>query len=800
MTGQKDNPDDLIAELTKLMAADSRTAAGEARPSAAPAPEVRILGQQGIRIPGVAAPVSSSPAAASPGPGKFDFAPSPKSAAPAPEPRADWQERLGIKSKPEPDPLASFDLPPAAHSSSTSTWRPAIAPGEADPRPTPAASSFNFDFGFNRERPAPQQRPAAPAARPEPAAAVAPIPVRPAAQPSAPAPDPIAELIAAELGTQMQTASQPASFVTQPVPAAPPQAVPPPPPPAMDFTPPAPAVAPQPAPAPEPAPVRQANPAPRPVAENDRFSTAPVFGLGNKITGEVPAPRVELDPMDEIENLIGEAVRVELNMPQPQPRAYESQPSARAPQPQPTPTVPPLGTQFAPRRTTSLREPEFGNSADEAILAAAAAGGSEVGRIDSPFGDERPARQGRQKQKQQPKPSRRERVDADDRPSGGAFRQLIVPAIAGTILLAGGFGLYWALGMSHNGGKAPVLTADATPAKTIPPKPADAAPHSVVMDELGGTAPAATTETLVSRDQTAGDSATQVAASAAPPATDAAGDTGLANRKVRTVTVRPDGSIVSSDDSVAGSSQLPVSRPNVPTVPGAAAANVDATAPAGFATTTTPNAAAGQPGGTTVVANADGTAAGTAPAADASVGTPDPNAPVPLPPPDRAGQTTQVADAPADTTTTASAATPTSRPTSPVNAVIKTNNPTGAKPVDLIGDLASGSDQTAPAAEPATTRPAAPAQQVAAAEPGGAAGGHVQLSSQTSQAGAEASANALLRKFGSLWGGSKPQVVKADLGAKGIYYRVMVLTATAADAATLCSSIKSSGGDCLANR
>ena len=54
--------------------------------------------------------------------------------------------------------------------------------------------------------------------------------------------------------------------------------------------------------------------------------------------------------------------------------------------------------------------------------------------------------------------------------------------------------------------------------------------------------------------------------------TPAAGDdseSGLANRKVRTVTVRPDGTIVSGDDAVAGGEALPVERPNVPAVPSA---------------------------------------------------------------------------------------------------------------------------------------------------------------------------------------------------------------------------------------
>ncbi len=48
-------------------------------------------------------------------------------------------------------------------------------------------------------------------------------------------------------------------------------------------------------------------------------------------------------------------------------------------------------------------------------------------------------------------------------------------------------------------------------------------------------------------------------------ATDTEG--GLASRKVRTVTDRPDGTIVSGDDAVAGAEELPVDRPNVLAVP-----------------------------------------------------------------------------------------------------------------------------------------------------------------------------------------------------------------------------------------
>jgi len=851
MSGQRDDTEDLIAELSKLMATDSKPGTAPRPVAPTPSPQVGAAPQT-IRIPGVSQPVPAN--GSQPSVDRFDFARSPQaSPAPAAPAPSSWQDRLGSKPSTNADPLAAF--PPAAAPSDrqepsigSGNWRPAIAPNEVEAKPAPSSSGFDFDFGFNRERPAPSVKPAAnvapapvapaPAApRPSPAPAftpapaapppVAAAPVRPVPQPApvaqpAPAPtqqftvppppppqpavstrDAIADLIAAELGTSTQS-----TFDDSPIVAEPPAST-------VNYVPPAPAPVPE-APAPRPAAAQ-----PRPTPESDRFSTAPVFGLGNRPAGEAVAPKPKLDPMDEIENLIGEAVRVELNMPQPQPhpvRSEASQPGRNTPPPQQaSPAVPPLNAQFAPRRS-SLRdsEPAMGG-ADEAILAAAAASGAEVGRVDSPFDDDRQVRprkaSRRERQTDQRQAPRRRVVRDEEERSGGAFKQLVVPAFAGVLLVAGGLGLFWFLGMGHHDGKAPVLTADATPAKTVPAKPADdgSAPHSVVMDELSGKAPAASTETLVSRDQTAGADAAQVASTAPAAAAASSPDGGLANRKVRTVTVRPDGSIVSGDDSVAGAAQLPVGRPNVPSLPGVSVANAAEAPSAGTAadaTATDPTNSAG----TDAASSANPAMAGTvsadaapAPAAatdnstataDNSASAGDPNAPIPLPPPDR----TQVASV--DTTATDDTSTPaatTTRPSSAVNAVVKSN---AAKPIDLIGNLATSSDNTpAPAQQPARQAPAAAATADVASADTAAAGGtsvaHIQLSSQPSAAGAQSSAASLQKKFGSLWAGGKLQIVKVDL-SKGTYYRVVLPTTSLQGAQQLCASIKSSGGDCIA--
>src|SRR5690606_17936303 len=125
--------------------------------------------------------------------------------------------------------------------------------------------------------------------------------------------------------------------------------------------------------------------------------------------------------------------------------------------------------------------------------------------------------------------------------------------VAVALLAVAGLGLYWALGLGGDTGPAPLLTADTGPIKEVPAVQSDAAatPQSIVFNEINGVVPGEE-EQLVSRDQADLNEVTQV-----PPAAEVS-DEGLANRKVRTVTVRPDGTIVSGDESVAGSTILPV--------------------------------------------------------------------------------------------------------------------------------------------------------------------------------------------------------------------------------------------------
>lgn len=832
MSDPADKSDDLIAELAKLMAATpgkDSTVQPVSKPapivaanttSASPAP-VRIPGMEAgtrpvaptepasppeargpatgtIRIPGMdqPAPVSTSAPVS-----KFDFG-KPVAAAPIKqEPLSSLSERLQGQDPIPPQAAASqpgrvpSSLTPVSENRSfgegpsLTVTRAAPAPGPGAPPASgpaapktapaqPAPSDFNFDFGFAQNPPpSGAQRPAAPPASPVASGA-----------------DPIAALIEADMA---HGADEPASDAAEAAPDDEPEAVEPARPAAVVT----PMLRPvtaggQPQSKPVMAPVTSAQPRPvnqapiplKPVSvparapESDRFAISPGVGLTMKPPAGQPlnAPSVrpaehlpvsdESDPMSEIESLIGEAVRVELS---PGPVRVQSA-QAVAPKvelepeedlereiaqhqpepPPPSPVVPPLTTQFAPRRA-NLKDDKGARSAEDAILAAAAASGSDVGRMDPSVGDESPYR------RLKVRPQRSSFMS-------GGVRQYVGMAVAGTLLLAAGLGLYWVLNMGRSGStgaNAPQLTADATPVKEKPAvvaKPATDTAKSPVLAKMDGASTAPSTEQLVSTEASAAD----VTRDVTPAASDDS-ESGLANRKVRTVTVRPDGTIVSGDDAVAGGEALPVERPNVPSVPSAESTNLlgndqapasDALLPAASADAT-PLA----PGGAT----ADGTQVAEA---EQPVIDPTQVAPVPM-------------QFPVRSTARTTAGTPTN---TSVNALVGAETPNGQ--IDLLGGGGA-----------ATAAPRTVAAPAPSADDGGSgAAAYVQLSSQPSQADAAASVKTMTARYGSLFGGNKLVVQQVDLGQKGVRWRVRLPAESLSDASNICAQIKAQGGDCYA--
>jgi len=74
----------------------------------------------------------------------------------------------------------------------------------------------------------------------------------------------------------------------------------------------------------------------------------------------------------------------------------------------------------------------------------------------------------------------------------------------------------------------------------------------------------------------------------------------------------------------------------------------------------------------------------------------------------------------------------------------------------------------------------------------------VQLSSQKTEAEASSSFRSLQAKYPNELAGRNPIIRRADLGAKGVFYRTMVGPfSSMQEASQFCSSFKAAGGHCV---
>jgi hypothetical protein len=114
------------------------------------------------------------------------------------------------------------------------------------------------------------------------------------------------------------------------------------------------------------------------------------------------------------------------------------------------------------------------------------------------------------------------------------------------------------------------------------------------------------------------------------------------------------------------------------------------------------------------------------------------------------------------------------------------------------------SPQGAAQPAPADTRSRVASTNAAQTTPSAASGGGsyvVQVSSQRSEADAQASFKALQGKFPSVLGSRAPLIKRADLGDKGVYYRAMVGPfASSEEAAQVCGNLKTAGGQCVVQK
>ncbi|MEY9781406.1 SPOR domain-containing protein [Sinorhizobium fredii] len=229
----------------------------------------------------------------------------------------------------------------------------------------------------------------------------------------------------------------------------------------------------------------------------------------------------------------------------------------------------------------------------------------------------------------------------------------------------------------------------------------------------------------------------------------------VAPRKVRTMIVKPDGTLVPRDEPAAevGNSAAATGQP----IPASASAEADAAGSQG-------EAAAAIAAGELRPAEQPGSPAGRVALAAPSEPTQDEVAPV------RSVKTTAVGSEPV----------PQARPSA--------ETPAAAAP--------SAAPEGQVASETAAAQPTAPL--ATASVPAGSY--VVQIASLPSEAEAQKSYNSLAAKFASVIGGRGVDIRKAEIAGKGTYYRVRIPAGSRDEANALCSRYKSAGGSCLVTK
>ncbi|WP_306148686.1 MULTISPECIES: SPOR domain-containing protein [unclassified Roseibium] len=243
-----------------------------------------------------------------------------------------------------------------------------------------------------------------------------------------------------------------------------------------------------------------------------------------------------------------------------------------------------------------------------------------------------------------------------------------------------------------------------------------------------------------------------------------------ATKRVRTVVVRPDGTIVSGEDAapaVTGTAQ--------PAAPAPAEPRVVATQPI-TATPSPEPAAAPTP-------------------AEPAAGTPQPATPAPTTPAIVAA---------------AEPAVPVEEPAGPVPTVLPRKKP--AAPVQVAQAPAAAINPapatqnngplnlSQPASAPAPATTAAPAATTVGTGSIPAGTYIVQVTSQRSASAASDAYSSLQRRYPSIIGNVNAVIVAADLGDRGVFYRARIPTGSRDEAIRLCEQLQGAGGDCFVRR
>ncbi len=121
-----------------------------------------------------------------------------------------------------------------------------------------------------------------------------------------------------------------------------------------------------------------------------------------------------------------------------------------------------------------------------------------------------------------------------------------------------------------------------------------------------------------------------------------------------------------------------------------------------------------------------------------------------------------------------------------------------AQPANVVATVTNqGNVRPAPPSQPAQETAAAPTATTNASSAGGY---YVQVASLPSQAEAQKSYQSLSAKFGSVIGGRGVDIKAAEIAGKGTFYRVRIPAGDKNEAAALCERLRSAGGSCLIAR
>lgn len=406
-----------------------------------------------------------------------------------------------------------------------------------------------------------------------------------------------------------------------------------------------------------------------------------------------------------------------------------------------------------------------------------------------------------------------------------SMRRLLAGAVVLVVFAGVGYGVYssvWngeGLGIVASG-EPRVITADKEPVKVVPENPGGkTVPNQdkAVYDRVAGSAEDPKQKALVSSDEAPVDVVQRTLTPEALPEDDenagaddrvtptAVGETedprllpnqanaddapassadktpSVSPRKVRTMIVKPDGTLVAREEiapldqpeppaqsaQTTPSAQPPVTAQSAPSTP--------AVPPVGGTAASFPASAEVASADSRSAAPVEAAPAQPSPAATADV---QQENPAPVDAPVRPVKTTAVAD---------TAPVPIARPAD--------------QPVNVVGTVTERGNVRTPAQQPKPTQVASAVPAAAQPQQAASTGGYgLQIASLPSEDEANKSYANLSKKFAGVLGGRAHEIRRADIAGKGTFYRVRIPVGSKDEAAALCEQYRAAGGSCLISK